>query len=213
MWFQKPRAIQFNRLDFLLATLAVVGCVAICEVLILMGAVRGYGGVFWIPVVWASQKCSLAIGLWAAALGCSVYYLLYVPPRFEIGTDLIGYIVLLASMMSVAMSVSSEAHTRRALVRITPDDYAEACARGERNGAEFLKMLSFGRQFFVLGWTVREMIQKGSFSGDEVGFFHTISQALLNELPPNHTPEDLNGQGWVVDIDRKVVADPVCHEQ
>jgi hypothetical protein len=213
MWLQKPRAIQFNGLDFLLSTLAVVGCVAICELLFQLG-IESAGALFWVPVLWAAKRCGLVIGLWTAVLACSVFYISQMPPRYELGTDLVGFLTLQMIMLTVAAAIATGPKPDNALVYVQSGDYAADCSQGERNGAEFLRVMQFGRQCFMLGWKVREMIERGRFTGVEAGFFHSISAALLNELPPlsKDAPDDLNGQGRVIQVDREIVSGPVRHE-
>jgi hypothetical protein len=214
MWLQKPRAIQFNGLDFLLATLAVGGCVAICELLFQYG-IENAGALFWVPVLWAAKRCGLAIGLWTAVLACSAFYVTQMPPRYEFGTDFVGFATLQAIMLVVAAAIATGPKPDNALVYIRSGDYSSDCSQGERHAAEFLRVLQFGRQCFVLGWKVREMIERGRFTGVEAGFFHTISKALLADSPSpgKNAPDDLNGQGRIIQIDREVIANgSVRHE-
>jgi hypothetical protein len=214
MWLQKPRAIQFNGLDFLLATLAVVGCVAICELLFQFG-VENAGALFWVPVLWAAKRCGLVIGLWAAVIACSAFYVTQMPPRYELGTDFVGFATLQAIMLVVAAAISTGPKPEQALVYVRSGDYASDCSQGARDGAEFLRVLQFGRKCFMLGWKVREMIEKGRYTGVEAGFFHSISTALLNDLPAprQDTPDDLNGQGRIIQVDREVISNgSVRHE-
>jgi hypothetical protein len=204
---------QFSPTHFFYASRAVAGCVAICELLFNLGFPNA-GAIFWVPILWASRRCGLIVGQLTAVLACAAFYFSQMPPRYEIGTDFVGYATLQMVMLAVSAFIALPPARFYAPVVIPANDYLGDCNRGTAKAREFMAVLMFGRECFRLGWMVRDLVNKRKWTGEEVGFFHTLSQALVGDLSARRydPPDNLNGEHVVLEVDRDVVPAPVRHQ-
>jgi hypothetical protein len=209
---------------YIYAVAGVGGVLAGCFILIqLTGNQRGFGSLFWLWMVASGVLWGRGPAYAAALLGTLVMYLYFFPPG-----DMVGLATFLISML-VAAYITGLAHTPlRTSVPVArthgfwshqaSGDYGADCTSGEREADAFLLRLRTARKFFMLGWMVRDMIARGTYTGLEAGFFHRISKACNENagfpgvsLLSEHDPDGFDLQPGVVEPDSEVGPPPVGH--
>lgn len=179
-----------QKYPYITVACAVAGIVGLCELIVRIGGVqRGFGALFWLPVIWAPRVTGTRPGLFAAVLATCAFYYFFVPLAAPYSAYFFGLAMMLAVMAGVAVYLGSFAKVRY-LVLLPPrywneeesGDYWKDCMRGEQRARMFSGELDTAREMFMLGWIVRDMIDKGRYGGVEVGFFHRLSLNLMSGL-------------------------------
>ena len=178
----------------------------------------GFGAVFLCTIILITKHRSHKHGILAAIYFALFYNYMLVPPLYQFSVptanELILYSCGFAAAFLAGQNMKQGVVARRNYQASDAPEKEEAfeaeCERGRQRAMSLIRDAAWGKQPSLISWEMRQMIERGKWSGYEAGFAHAMSQLLAN-----HHADDGAGDAHVsrVQVGGDVGAMPVGHEQ